>query len=416
MLIEFFGENFRCFRDEFRLSMLATGIDPDSNRGTVSVQVNGDPEPLRLLRAAAIYGANASGKSAVLQAAQALSYLMLLAGRFRSDEPIRVYEPFAGAEAMRKPVRLGLKAVVNGDVYDYEASFNDRQVLSERREQHVEGDWTHDEQFMLIGKEFRPNALLLSLADSLTPRLARGIAPALARLLDFHDGSGIRAQLAWSQPAARLAAQDSKFRDWLLRQLRSADVGVFDLTVRRQRRTKEEGQATLFEEIADDSGETSSPREASRYSFTFSHAGPEGLFLVPFESESYGTRKVVELAPVLYSLFSQPQATASFVDEIGASLHPVLLSGLIRHINCEARPQTAQGQLIFATHELSLIDDEARDAILRRDQVYFTEKDSQGVARLYSLAEFKERQNMNLRKRYLEGRYGAIPALGHFPS
>jgi hypothetical protein len=62
------------------------------------------------------------------------------------------------------------------------------------------------------------------------------------------------------------------------------------------------------------------------------------------------------------------------------------------------------------------MDNEARNAVLRRDQIYFTAKDGEGVGRLYALSDFQERQNVNLRKRYLEGRYGAIPALGSFPT
>jgi hypothetical protein len=71
-----------------------------------------------------------------------------------------------------------------------------------------------------------------------------------------------------------------------------------------------------------------------------------------------------------------------------------------------------RGQLVFATHETGLLDAEAKDAVLRRDQIYLTEKDSTGASRLYSVAEFKERNNLNLRRRYLHGRYGALPAVG----
>ncbi|NJL31661.1 MAG: hypothetical protein HC898_08535 [Phycisphaerales bacterium] len=63
MLLELYGQNFGCFRDKFVLSMLATDIDPGSDRGIIEVEVEGEKEPLRLLRAVAIYGANASGKS-----------------------------------------------------------------------------------------------------------------------------------------------------------------------------------------------------------------------------------------------------------------------------------------------------------------------------------------------------------------
>jgi AAA15 family ATPase/GTPase len=102
---------------------------------------------------------------------------------------------------------------------------------------------------------------------------------------------------------------------------------------------------------------------------------------------------------------------AYFVDEIGASLHPHLLEGTIRRFNCEANPKSIRGQMVFATHETKPLDAEARDATLRRDQIYLTDKDASGASRLYSVAEFKERNNLNLRRRYLQGRYGALPAL-----
>jgi uncharacterized protein len=429
MLIEFFGENFGCFRDEFRLSMLATDIDPDSERGVATVEVTGDPEPLRLLRAAGIYGPNASGKSTILRAANALRWLILRAGRFRSDEAIQFYEPFAGGETVGRPVRLGLKCVIDGSVYDYEVSFTDREVLTERLEEQlpdrtrtlferqkraVTGEWVSDEQFQLVIKEFRANALLLSLADTLVPSLARRIVPTLLRLLRHFDGSGDDITYMGGQSAARLANDNASFREWLLLQLRAADIGVTEVTIKRLRRV-EQAQGTLFEEVMGEeaAGPTLGP---VRHRLVFKHAGPSGSFAVPYESESFGTRKIVELAPLLFSLFSRKGANTAFVDEIGASLHPTLLTALIRHINCEHREGSVVGQLIFATHETSLIDDEAKNAVLRRDQVYFTEKDASGVARLYSLSDFQERQNLNLRKRYLEGRYGAIPSLGLFPS
>ncbi|NJL31659.1 MAG: hypothetical protein HC898_08525 [Phycisphaerales bacterium] len=95
-------------------------------------------------------------------------------------------------------------------------------------------------------------------------------------------------------------------------------------------------------------------------------------------------------------------------------MHPTLLQGLIRHFNSEIPQKKMCGQLIFVTHETALLDAEAKNAALRRDQVYLTEKDASGAARLYSVAEFNERNNLNMRKRYLQGRYGALPALGSF--
>jgi hypothetical protein len=429
MLIEFFGENFGCFRDGFRLSMLATDIDPTSHRGVTVATVTGDPEPLRLLRAAAIYGPNASGKSTVLRAARALGALIARAARFRSDEVIPFYTPFAGGNSPRRPVRLGLKALINGSVYDYDIAFTDREVTSERLQhfqaeraellfERIQGDvtgaWTDDERFRLVADEFRPNALLLSLADTLTPSLAKDIAPNLSRLLRFLDGSATAGTFSTLGPqAARLASENVAFKDWLFQQLQAADIGVTEVAVKLLRRV-ERTQGTLFEELADDDG--SDPiGEPTRRRFLFTHAGPHGSFHVPYERESLGTKKIVELSPLFFHLLSTEGADAAFIDEIGASMHPTLLSALIGRFNCETRDPAVQGQIIFATHETALIDDEARSAVLRRDQVYFTQKDDSGVATLYSLADFQERQNVNLRKRYLEGRYGAIPSLGRFP-
>jgi hypothetical protein len=429
MLIEFYGENFGCFRDEFRLSMLATDIDPDSPRGIIEAKVNGDPEPLRLLRAAAIYGPNASGKSTVLRAADALGSLITRTARFRSDEEIPFYEPFAGRDENNLPVRLGMKALVDGSVYEYEISFNRQEVLAEhleqraidatfvlfdRQVQNVAGEWTSDGQFQLVTKEFRANALLLSLADSLVPHLAQAIAPKLTRLLNFFDGSSPSRMMLNYTPAAWLAGQDVAFKEWLLQQLQAADVGVTDIAVRELPRIEPALFSLLPKGSATENGTAALPGPG-QYRLAFKHTGPNGPFEIPYLSESLGTRKIIELAPKLFNLLSAKVPTAAFIDEIGASLHPTLLTALIRHINCDNRDGSNHGQLIFATHETSLIDNEARNAVLRRDQVYFTEKDETGAARLYSLSDFQERQNINLRKRYLEGRYGAIPALGQFP-
>jgi AAA15 family ATPase/GTPase len=120
----------------------------------------------------------------------------------------------------------------------------------------------------------------------------------------------------------------------------------------------------------------------------------------------------VNWAPLIYDLMHRGHPRAAFVDEFDASMHPLLIRALVEHFNCEVPKHEARGQLVFATHETTLLDDEAKDAVLRRDQIYLTEKDSTGAARLYSVADFRERNNLNIRKRYLQGRYGALPSLG----
>ena len=419
MLLELYGQNFGCFRDEFRLSMLGTDVDPGSDRGIVEVRVEGDEEPLRLLRAVAIYGANASGKSTVIRAASGLRHLIGESRRLGSDEPLLPYEPFAFESHKEAPVRLGIKAVVDRRVYDYELRFDRAKFVSERldwlkpdgkatvlfhrKEQDVTGEWKQNEQFTLLSKDFRPNALLLSLADHLAPSLAKNIAVGIRRLLTPFRAMPDEFEPTWSSKssdAARRVRDDPEFGTWLLTHLRSADLGVVDLYAKegkfRVQTGSDEAEVKTF------------------YRLSLTHRGESGSFPIPYHRESHGTRRLVQLAPMLFDLTHESEPHAVFVDEIDESLHPTLLQGVIHHFNCDIPLNEARGQLIFVTHDNNLLDAEAKNAVLRRDQIYLTEKDASGAARLYSVAEFKERNNLNLRRRYLQGRYGALPSLGTF--
>ncbi len=428
MLIEFFGENFGCFREEFRLSMLATDIDPDSKRGTIDVSIKGDPEPLKLLRSAAIYGPNASGKSTVLRAASALRGAIAGSRRLRSDDTLAYYEPFALGLSAKKPSRLGMKAIIDGHVYDYEIKFDrkaftfehlerwvggSRVTLFKRSGQDVEGMWKDQESFKLLAKDFGPNKLLLSLADRLMPSLARGIAPGFRRLLGSFDGASPAWYFERSNAVAKRVREEPLFASWLLSHLKAADLGVSEV------RTEEVKVVVHVEaDTEEDEGggsEGITERIETDYRLSLIHTFGSESGPIAFHRESLGTRRLVDIAPLLFDLAHDQRPRAAFADELDASLHPTVFKGLINHFNCQMPHQDARGQLIFVTHETLLMDAEAKFAPLRRDQLYLTEKASDGSARLYSVAEFRERNNLNLRKRYLEGRYGAIPAVGRFP-
>ncbi len=419
MLIEFFGKNFGCFRDEFRLSMLAADIDKDSPRGIVEVNVEGDPEPLRLLRCAAIYGPNASGKSTIIRAAAALRYLIAASKRMSSDEPIRVYEPFALGPKRDEPVELGVVAVIEGRVYRYVVAFDQLRItreslqqipadsqpitLFDRELQNTTGEWRSDQQFQLVTSDFRTNALVLSLADSFTPKLAKNIATGLRRLLLTNEVPNIHLWHPFGvSSVAKRATTEEPFAAWLRNALRAADFGVVDFETQTERWSADpsSGDSAEQESVSD---------ERVLHSFVFLHAAKEGHLPLPFFSESLGTRRFVTLAPLFFDLMHEQRPAARWVDELDSSLHPTLLDHLVSQFNCDLPNDRVRGQLIFNTHESSLMEAEAREAVLRRDQIYLTEKALDGSARLYSVVEFKVRSNNNVRKRYLEGRFGALP-------
>ena len=119
--------------------------------------------------------------------------------------------------------------------------------------------------------------------------------------------------------------------------------------------------------------------------------------------ESDGTRRLLEYLPAWEGLLNSD--TTYIIDEIERSIHPLVIKELIEKFS---KSSSNRGQLIFSTHETNLLDQE----ILRADEIWFAEKNSLGCSKLYSLSEFKEHNTIDIRKGYLNGRYGAIPFLG----
>ena len=125
---------------------------------------------------------------------------------------------------------------------------------------------------------------------------------------------------------------------------------------------------------------------------------------LPLHEESDGSRQLLNLLPALYKL---KMAGGVFViDEIERSMHPILARKFIEYFLKAARGSNSQ--IIFTTHESTLLDLD----ILRRDGIWFAEKNEAGATQLYSLADFKVRNDLRIDKGYLQGRFGAIPFLG----
>jgi len=127
---------------------------------------------------------------------------------------------------------------------------------------------------------------------------------------------------------------------------------------------------------------------------------------VPFtiESESDGTQRLIDLLAILP--FGGITKKPFIVDEIARSLHPALAKLLVEVV---LKQNDLQGQFIFTTHESNLLDLD----ILRQDEIWFAEKNREGATTLYPLSEFKPRYDLDIRKGYLNGRFGAIPFLAN---
>jgi len=126
--------------------------------------------------------------------------------------------------------------------------------------------------------------------------------------------------------------------------------------------------------------------------------------LFDLEEESDGTVRLLDFVPAFKSLISEEKVY--LIDEIERSIHPLLIKELIKKFSLNSN---TKGQLIFTTHESNLLDQE----LFRQDEIWFAEKDNNGSTDLYSLSDFKEHKTTDIRKGYLNGRYGSIPFLGN---
>ncbi len=431
MLVRLFGKNFRSLKDDFELSMVAADLTrkEDRDRGIIEVPIKGMTEPLRLLRCAAIYGANASGKSTVLLAARALQWLGTDSSRLSIPGwRIDSYEPFELSDKSRtSPCVLGCDVVHEGSLLRYEISFNAKQILTESLVLQTEKNpiklidrkpsgvvrgklITSSEANQLYVKEMQPNVSVLSKLAQFGP--IKGVESAKPYFDTIQSATQFRDYTHSVNPRGSHAAKhlhrfatDKAYSEWIINHLmKNADVGICDVETSVE---KMDSPEQSWEQKQKAGLDTSVQESHVLVSVSFVHEGSSSQKL-DFEHESAGTRKLFNIAGDWWRLAHE--SGTLLADELSASLHPLLLDRLIRAVN--DAPSSVKSQLIFTTHDNGLL--EGQDGLppaLRRDQVYLIEKNAYGASELYALVEFKDdaRSVHNIRKRYLSGLYGAIP-------
>lgn len=227
-------------------------------------------------------------------------------------------------------------------------------------------------------KMVRDNALLLSVAAQFNESVSVEIMGWLANTTIVLGSSDER---IWEMAIAQI--DDPSMKRRIVEFARFADFGIDDIrkvdntVISSHQQYDEEGNATK--------------------TVTF-----------PFRvNESEGTIKYFSLAyPIIDAL---DHGKRLVVDEFDSKMHPLLTSRIIGLFNSRVtNPRNAQ--LIFTTHDTNLLN----ASLFRRDQIWFTQKDSFGASELYSLAEYKVRNSAPFEKEYLMGKYGGIPVIGQF--
>ncbi len=400
MLLRFEATNHRSILEPVELSMIAVDEERDATRSF-------DRLTERVLTVAAIYGANASGKSNILEALAWLSAAVDRSLRQWSDYVPR--QPFRFGDGPATASTFEVEMIVGGVRYTYELEVDDASVVAETLYSYPERRrrvlFERDEMSLSLRRGLSalsgarelltPTTLALSAALRFDDPEVGAFGRALAGVGSLDLGG--RDRRGWiGGEAADLASTEIVFLDEedtirddfdtrgvALGLLRLADLGIDDVEIERH-----------------DAG---LPQRYRGHRLKLVHRAGVQRLAFDISDESAGTRTWFGLiGPVLNALHT---GQVLLVDELDASLHPKLSAHLLTLFQ-DPGTNPRGAQLIFTTHDTSLLGQ------LNRDEVWLTEKGEDGATRLAALAEYggdKVRRSTNLERAYLQGRFGALP-------
>lgn len=385
MLIQFSIENHRSIKDNAVISFAAS-----KDKSLESYLLHPDEKKV-LLPAIALYGANAAGKSNVLHALMTMKDMVIGDAAKISKGQKLPWEPFGDTTA---PTSFEIVFIYHGVRYAYGYSFDAKKIYSEYLYH-----WPNGREALIFAREngkyeFRENVneqitlsnrtpdnklYLVSSNDWNLPQTESAYKWFLEKLTFLMEQAP-----SASETVAQIVSGDEK-KARILKELLLADLGISDVTVKNI------------------SGKTPVITTTHRI---ISEDGSVDHFQLLMDQESSGTQRF--FARIGGWLQALEDGALLIVDEIEDSLHPLLTKRLIEMVQ-DNTVNTNGAQLLFTTHDAMLLD----LTFFRRDQIWFAEKDEKTCAtELYSLATFSPRKGENIRKGYLQGRFGAIPFIG----
>lgn len=384
MLIQFTVENHRSIKNSAVISFAAS-----KDKSFEEYLLHPDAKKV-LLPALAIYGANAAGKSNVLHAVMTMKEMVTGNAAKVSKGQKLPWEPFGG---MKEPTAFEIVFIFQGIRYTYGFSFdaekiyreylfhwpNGREALIFSREDGIYEFRENVNEQMTLGSRTPDNKLyLVSSNDWNLPQTENAYRWFLEKLTVLMDE-----EPAVSETVTQIVGGDDK-KARILKELLLADLGITDVAIK------------------DSPGKVPVIITTHRI---MKEEGTTEYFQLLMEQESAGTRHF--FARIGGWLQALENGALLVVDEMEDSLHPLLTRRLIEMVQDKA-VNTKGAQLLFTTHDAMLLDLN----FFRRDQIWFTEKNDKTCAtELYSLASFSTRKGENVRKGYLQGRFGAIPFL-----
>jgi AAA15 family ATPase/GTPase len=451
MLLSLSISNHRSFREEQTLSLVASTRQNDHPEHLTTIP----DDTNKVLPIAAIYGANGAGKSNTVKALGFLAHLLRT-----NAEPAGTINRHAfrlHKECEEQPTEISVQFIEDGHVFSYGAHMNGTTVLAEwllllrdkkeipvyerittgdgeTREVKIEpgkilddpGEGNHEKIHALIALGVLPNQLFLQAVRSSIQEREHG--PLFSRVLHW-----FLKRLTFIMPdfafhgLPLMMSEDSTFADFVSGFLEKAGTGVKRLRMDEKPVNEEQllRQYPFIKPSLDHLGSNGTAFIANTTppkSFVFKRTNDGQLHQQILRAEhqadngspvdfrlneiSDGTLRLIHLLPALHIL--KNESTIFVIDEIDRSLHPLLSKNFVRAFLNEC---TANGgQLIFTTHDTTFLDLD----LLRRDEIWFAEKNTgTGATSLYSLSDYSVRTDLKIDKAYLEGRFRAVPPIGH---
>ncbi len=422
MLLQFTLGNYKSIKDPTTLNMIAVNpIKEFSSENIINV------DRYSFLKSAVIYGANASGKSNLLDGLNFIRWFVINSSKeSQIDDEIEV-EPFLLNKAVSKePSSFELSFLINNAKYRYGVELNNEQVISEYllKSTKIKENplFIRDADGIEVFKEFkegkgledktRNNALFLSVVSQFNGQISGEI---IKWFKSYNVISGLRDHRYEGFTASLF--KDEKLKKQIVDLITQADLGISEIEVNDFLISKD----TLPDDMPDELKKTILKENEGSVGYnidTFHKVYDDndqesGIAKFDFDDqESEGTKKFFRLAgPILDTL---QKGKILVIDELDARLHPLLTRQIVRLFNSQ-KFNSKGAQLIFATHDTNLLS----ACTFRRDQIWFAEKDHFGSTEVYSLADYilpkgKVRKDASFEKDYMQGKYGAIPFLGNF--
>ena len=409
MLIQFNFKNFNSFRDEATLDLSAAKMTEFSER---VISVGGE----KILPVAAVYGANASGKSNVYAAFEYMTDYVVNSFKYGDEvknfDEIRPHPFLFDKESAQADTSFEVYFTVPGDKteksYNYGFCVGQNGITEEwlnykaKTARKYKSIFYRDENTLDLSgipKASRENISIALEKQVLIVSLGAKLRVTKCKLVrdwflnnEFADFGNVINNFFMLRVLPEGFVDDEKVQEKVVKFFAS-----FDETIKGFEVTRLPQQ--------DDSKD-----EYFKIDALHKMIGSNELAKIPLQDESAGTLKMFALYPELQEVLNH--GGVFFIDELNARLHPLLVRNFIlTFLNLENNVNHAQ--LVFTTHDTWQLS----NRLLRRDEIWFTEKNEDGLSTLYSLADFIDEDGSRIRKdesyekNYLLGKYGAIPSL-----